>query len=498
MDPKRKNRYQGGNIDELAKPKLIKRESKGSIKKENIYKSSKSSNYKINKKIIPNNISINNKQNKPTGYKFFETQYSSKRKNNINDYKIVKNKGTINNSNNGSNNNSYHSNKNDKYSNSNRKQRSKNQLFEEKVDNKNNVKLKRFNNIDEAVISIQRCFRKYLNKIHNTNSELMKLIQERKKNILQNYNILDNQPIFGTNDNNINNNNENYNKSNNFYNDLAEQFNNNKRKQLKEEVIEDYNNLNNNNNNYEEDNNLYNNNENNEDKNILENDILLNNNFNKKKININLDDIDNNKNEQNIGFGGYSVFEKIYKNMKKNAEMNNINKENEQKYNFDDEFIENKDNAIDNQLDIIKNIQQKQMENLMDKTDKIQNNSNYGDINKKEYKENNNLKEEDIDENNNKIKNEEINNMENNENKDDNNTKNENLNLDDKNKDDNINDNKEGNETKENDKTSKNEVFQRLANYLDSTLQNPENLMLSKNNKADKNNKDITIKFNNK
>ena len=171
MDPKRKNRYQGGNIDELAKPKLIKRESKGSIQKENIYKASKSSNYKINKKIIPNNISINNKQNKATGYKFSETQYSSKKKNNISDYKIVKNKGTRNNSNNESNNNSYHSNKNDKYSNSNSKQRSKNQFFEEKVDNKKNAKQKKFSNIDEAVILIQRCFRKYLNKIHNTNSE---------------------------------------------------------------------------------------------------------------------------------------------------------------------------------------------------------------------------------------------------------------------------------------------------------------------------------------
>ncbi len=238
MDPKRRYKYHGGNIDELAKPKLIKRESKGTIKKESVDKINKSNNYKVNKKIIPNNISINNnKQNKNTGYKFSETQYSSKKKNNMNDYKIVKNKGHRNNSNNKNNNNSYQSNKNDMYSNSSSKQRSKNSFFEEN-NKKNNIKQKRFSNIDDAVILIQRCFRKYLDKIHNTNSELMKLIQERKKNILENYNILDNQPIFGNNENKNNNiNYENYDQKTNLYNNLASQFNNNKIKQLKEDII---------------------------------------------------------------------------------------------------------------------------------------------------------------------------------------------------------------------------------------------------------------------
>ena len=113
MDPKRRYKYQGGNIDELAKPKLIKRESKGTIRKESSDKSGKGVNFKISKKIIPNNISINNnKQNKKTDYKFSETQYSSKKKSNLNDYKITKSK---NNFRNNSNNNSYHSNsKNDK------------------------------------------------------------------------------------------------------------------------------------------------------------------------------------------------------------------------------------------------------------------------------------------------------------------------------------------------------------------------------------------------
>ena len=115
MDPKRKYRYQGGNIVELAKPKLIKRESKGSIKKEIPEKTNKSNNYKVNKKIIPNNINKNNnKQNKASGYKISESQYSAKKKSHMNEFKINKGKNNNrNNSSNKSNNNSYQSNKND-------------------------------------------------------------------------------------------------------------------------------------------------------------------------------------------------------------------------------------------------------------------------------------------------------------------------------------------------------------------------------------------------
>ena len=70
MDQKRKFRYQGGNIDELAKPKLIKRESKGTMRRESAEKIGKINNSKINKKKVPNNISINNnKKNKIPGYK---------------------------------------------------------------------------------------------------------------------------------------------------------------------------------------------------------------------------------------------------------------------------------------------------------------------------------------------------------------------------------------------------------------------------------------------
>ena len=499
MDQKRKYRYQGGNIDELAKPKLIKRESKGSIKKESVDKTNKSNNYKVNKKIIPNNISINNnKQNKALGYKISESQYSAKKKNHMNEYKIIKGKNNNrNNSGSKSNNNSYHNNKNDIYINSNNKQRTKNSFYEEnpKKNSKSNIKQKKFKNIDEAVILIQRCFRKYLNKIHNTNSELMKMINERKKNILQNYNIFDNQSIF---DNKENKKSNNINNISNNYNELEAQININKRKQIKEDIILDYNEINNHNN-YEEDSNTYNNNHenHNEDNNILENDIILNNNFNKKNININLDDINNNHNEPNIGFGGGgSVFEKIYKNMKKNEETKNII-ENNQKYNLEDDFIENKDSAIENQLDLIKNIQQRQIENLMDKTENEDNNNskneNINDLNKKEKENiiNNNISKEG--EGKNSILNEE-NNFENNEIKDNVNINHSKDNI----KENNIDDNNEEIE-KKSEKTSKNEVFQRLANYLDSTLQNPENLKPTIQKEPEINNnfiKDINLNTN--
>ena len=55
------------------------------------------------------------------------------------------------------------------------------QRFQEYINEQNkkniNIKQKRFHNIDEAVILIQNCFRNYLNKIHNTNSEIMKTLR---------------------------------------------------------------------------------------------------------------------------------------------------------------------------------------------------------------------------------------------------------------------------------------------------------------------------------
>ena len=138
-----------------------------------------------------------------------------------------------------------------------------------------NIKLKKFNNIDDAVTLIQRCFRKYLNKIHNTNSEIMKLIHERKKNILQNYNIYDNQSIFENKDISKNKNNYNNTTVNDKYKELQDPFNK-KFDKLNEDIIVNYNGIKKN---YEEisnshNNNIYNNYENYDDKNTLENDII--------------------------------------------------------------------------------------------------------------------------------------------------------------------------------------------------------------------------------
>lgn len=186
MEPKRKFNYKGGNIDELAKPKMVRKESKGSIRKESIDKAGKINNKysaKLNKKILPNNITINNNKTnvKNSNYKVSASQYSTKKKNYGNNSKN-KTKISIRSNTGNSGNNSY-------YNNSNSKQKSKNSFFDDNKKNINNVninnispaKKNRFNNIDEAVTLIQRCFREYLDKIHNTNSELMKMIQERKK-----------------------------------------------------------------------------------------------------------------------------------------------------------------------------------------------------------------------------------------------------------------------------------------------------------------------------
>ena len=157
--------------------------------------------------------------------------------------------------------------------------------------------------------------------------------------------------------------------------------------------------------------------------------------------------------------------------MKKNAE-NNSNYDN-QNFNLDDEFIENKDNIIDNQIDIIKNIQQRQMGNIIESSDKeekkISNIDNINNINKEEKEkiEDNNFKEEERKENIEVI--------------DGNINPNENImngNVNDENKQI-INENSIDNKEEEHSKNSnsKNEVFQRLANYLDSTLENPENII---------------------
>ena len=83
----------------------------------------------------------------------------------------------------------------------------------------------------------------------------------------------------------------------------------------------------------------------------------------------------------------------------KNNMNENHNEDDNNKYNLDD-LIEKKDNVIDNQLDIIKHIQQRQIEDMMDKTDKSSNTDNI--INKDKDKDIRDTKE-----NNNNIKDDE-------------------------------------------------------------------------------------------
>ena len=148
------------------KPKLIKRVSKEKkLKNQNNQNQNNNIAGKNNKKISSHN-------------KIFKVPQDSvrKRKNQeITDKKIDYNKNKKNNIINNNNNNK------------NIKQRFEEYIYEQNKKNMN-IKPKRFNNIDEAVILIQKCFRNYLDKIHNTNSNLMKLINQRKKNLLDNYN----------------------------------------------------------------------------------------------------------------------------------------------------------------------------------------------------------------------------------------------------------------------------------------------------------------------
>ena len=290
------------------------------------------------------------------------------------------------------------------------------QRFQEYINEQNkknvNIKQKRFHNIDEAVILIQNFFRNYLNKIHNTNSNLMKLINQRKKNILDNYNNDDKVII------------------NIFQKNNSEK----KTKKINEDII------------------------------------------NKKNINIDIDDINSNKGiNNNKEENKYSVFEKIFIKMQ-NQEQNKDNIIENEKFGLDDELIEKNDNIIDNQLDMIKNIQKSQIENLNENKTKEK------EINKIEIKEEIiEEKKEEKKEDKKEDKKEEFNDNENNNNKEmeiiEEKQKKE------EEKDNNINNIEYENKIVESKKeknekeiTSKNEIFQRLSNFLDSTVENPEKI----------------------
>ena len=430
------------------KPKLIKRDSK--VKKVT-NPNTNNIGVKNNKKITPIN-----KSNKST----IDSASSKKRKFN----EIQQNKISINNKARKNN-----ININD---NKNIKQRFEEYILQQNRNEDRIIKKKRFNNIDEAVILIQRCFREYLDMIHNTNSNLMKLINQRKKNLLDNYN----------NDNEI-------------MLDLYQKNSSDKKsKKLNEDIIiED---------------------KKNSDENKYNNKELIN--IKNMKINLDLDDIDNNKeikyankisnnkNNNENDDNQYSVFERIYKNMQKQEqnknEANNDNFENN-KFGLDDDLIEKKDNIIDNQLDMIKNIQKRAIENLSiyKNTEEKDTNNNKSEnkeekiekINEKIYEDvKNDFNKEIIEEKKDEQKNEENINPKNNEaliekiqdkevkevkEKKEEKEENKDINLKNNLEEKNIID-KSNNEKNENEKPSKNEIFQRLANFLDSTVENPEKI----------------------
>ena len=162
----------------------------------------------------------------------------------------------------------------------------------------------------------------------------------------------------------------------------------------------------------------------------------------------------------------------------------NINDNNFQynKFGLDDELIEKNDNIIDNQFDMIKNIQKSQIENLNYNINKKEYNNNTNNINNN-INTNNEVKEEkkeeeidtnlDNNNNNNNIENEIIENKETNEeekyiniNSNSNNINTENQNI--------ITESKNDKET-----SSKNEIFQRLANFLDSEVEKQEKIIES-------------------
>ena len=428
------------------KPKLIKRDSKAK---------------KINNQV---NVTGNKSNKKNTSItKNDKTPKDSVRKRKINEMpqnKVRKNNNIIN------------SNKND---NRNIKQRFQDYINQQNIKNEEiNNKRKKFINIDEAVILIQRCFRQYLDKIHNTNSNLMKLINQRKKNLL-----------------------DNYNKEGEIILNLFDKNNSNKKpKKLNEDLIIDENN--------------------NVEENIYYKDMMNKKNM---KINIDIEDTNankgmnyvNNNSKNNNSENQYSVFEKIYKNMQNQNKdnLNDINYNNieNNQFGLDDELIEKNDSIIDNQFDMIKNIQKRAIENLSynknnEEDNTIDNIIGIKEENQEKSKEDNKetekkeivkeeqkeikeeVKEEKKDELKVEEKKDEINlniniNSDNNQNdikeEEGNKINDINNNLDNK---DILNKSNEE-EKKTEEKITKNEIFQRLANFLDSTVENPEKIEVS-------------------
>ena len=400
MDKKRK--YKGGNINELAKPKSIKKDNKNSSKRNT------NDFGNTNNRISAKNTKKNNTQS----------------------------------------NNFFNNNKNfTKFSDTQPVQTKKQQTKQIKKQN-NNIKYK---NIDEAVIIIQRFYRKYINikkEKEKKHSELIKLIQDRKKNILQNFNNADKNIIKNNFISTLNNNTNDM-----GYNVFEAPFN----------LYKDLNN---------------------ETKKIKNEDIIINDQEEKNEIkdikDINDDGLDNSKsniykntqqNDENENSDGMGVFAKIFKNMQKEAN-NNFNNINENELNdLNDDIIDKKDNLIDNQLELIKNFQQNQIINnsiITTKKEDEKKNTNTDFNNIKKENNNSNIEIENIHEISNNTENIETNNN------------NKNLNISKTSNNTEINSENKNEKTTEK-KSQKNEVFERLANFLDSTVKQPDPLLNPQN-----------------
>ena len=63
--------------------------------------------------------------------------------------------------------------------------------------NKSKKKYKKFKNIDEVVIILQRYVRKYLYRIHNEPKlQMIKMLKEKKRSLFENYKIIDKPSII--------------------------------------------------------------------------------------------------------------------------------------------------------------------------------------------------------------------------------------------------------------------------------------------------------------
>ena len=114
---------------------------------------------------------------------------------------------------------------------------------------------KKFNNIDEIVLFLQKNIRKYLYRIHNEPKlQMIKILKEKKKNLFENYKIINNPSLINelkneqieknSNDKNININSENNiqnisdNKTENINSDSD--INNKENKEKEEKKIQKY------------------------------------------------------------------------------------------------------------------------------------------------------------------------------------------------------------------------------------------------------------------